>query len=124
EHDTWLPIQDNAQELADHLAGLEVERAVLIGHSRGGLVSRQAAEIAQAQHPDIRIRCVTLGTPFKGTPYAGAARTALLGVRALLGGLRLPSGAIAVDTPTRLAGLLLRGDVPVGIAAMDVGADY
>jgi pimeloyl-ACP methyl ester carboxylesterase len=124
EHDTWLPIQTNARELADWLSFLGVERAVLVSHSRGGLVSRHAAEILEAEHPEMWIRCVALGTPFQGTPYAGAARTALLGARAFLGAVRLASGAIAVDIPTRMAGLMMRGEVPRGIAAMDVDSDY
>ena len=70
----------NFDALADHLRGLNVERAVLIGHSRGGLVARHAAEITRSENPNVSIRCVTLGTPFLGTPYAGAARTGLLGV--------------------------------------------
>jgi len=46
-----------------HLRGLNVERAVLIGHSRGGLVARHAAEITRSENPNVSIRCVTLGTP-------------------------------------------------------------
>jgi pimeloyl-ACP methyl ester carboxylesterase len=124
EHDTWQPIESNARELADRLVALGVERAVLVGHSRGGLVIRHAAELAQAAKPGLWIRIVTLGTPFAGTPYVGAARTSLLGGRALLGALRLATGAVAIDVPTRLAGLLILGGLPRGIAAMDVGSDY
>ena len=124
EHDTWLPIEANARELAEQLDRLEVTTAVLIGHSRGGLVLRHAAEIAQAKMPGLVVRSVTLGTPFGGTPYVGPAGTSLLGARALLGVLRLATGAIAVDAGTRLAGLLILGGLPRGIAAMDVGSDY
>jgi len=124
EHDTWLPIEANARELAEQLDRLGVTAAVLIGHSRGGLVLRHAAEIAQAKNPGLVVQSVTLGTPFGGTPYVGPAGTSLLGARALLGVLRLATGAIAVDAATRLAGLLILGGLPRGIAAMDVGSDY
>jgi pimeloyl-ACP methyl ester carboxylesterase len=124
EHDTWQPIAKNAKQLARRLDELNVERAVLVGHSRGGLVVRHATELARTRNPKLEIECVTFGAPFKGTPVVGATSAALLGVRALLGVVRLATGMIAVDVVTRLAGFLIFGGPPRGIAAMDVDSDY
>ncbi len=124
EHDTWLAVADNARDLAHRLADLGARDMLLVGHSRGGLVARHAAElVAQAGSPP-RVHVVTLGTPFKGSPHVGPSGTALLGARALLGMVRLGSGAVGIDLTTYVAGLLIRGRLPRGIAAMDPGSDY
>lgn len=124
EHDTWLGITDNARDLADRIVDLGARDVLLVGHSRGGLVARHAAEIVAGAESHPHVRVVTLGTPFKGSPHVGPTGTALLGGRALLGVVRMASGAVAIDVSTYVAGLLIRGPLPRGIAAMDPHSDY
>jgi hypothetical protein len=124
EHDTWRPIDENAKDLVSGIAGLDARDVLLVAHSRGGLVARHAIALLKQIEPELPVRLVTLGTPFKGSPLIGPAGTALLGVRALLGMVRLASGELAVDLTTRVAGLLIRGRLPRGLAAMEPGSDY
>jgi pimeloyl-ACP methyl ester carboxylesterase len=124
EHDTWLRIADNAEQLVVAMERLRVPRIVLVAHSRGGLVARHAMQLAKTR--DVaEIKLVTLGTPFHGTPIVSAAHGGLLGIRALMGALRaLPGGGAAIDAGTRLTGLLVKGELPVGLKAMDPDEDY
>jgi pimeloyl-ACP methyl ester carboxylesterase len=115
EHDTWLSIKKNSDELVAHLTRLGVKRVLLVAHSRGGLVARVAAKQLMAVTPTVE--AVTFGTPFAGTPIVDGARGALMGTMALLGALRVAGGPV-VDATTRLAGLLIRGRLPEGIACM------
>jgi hypothetical protein len=123
EHDTWLGITENAEELAAHIQRLAPERLLLVAHSRGGLVARQAADIVGSQ-VGTQIQILTLGAPFFGTPIVGGVRGGLLGVNALLGALRAVPGGHVVDAGTRLAGLLIKQEMPIGIRAMDPHGDY
>lgn len=117
EHDTWLPVAHNAQELVELLNVLSAEQVTLIAHSRGGLVATLAA--AKTTHKDVRV--IALGTPFRGTPLAHAGELPILGYRSLLGVARgLGGGFPPISLATRLAGFLVK-EVPKGIAEMEPG---
>ena len=122
EHDTWLPLEANALELAalitEHIRGV----VVLIAHSRGGLVAARAAQILGAANAVRVAGLLTLGTPFAGTPLALAARTGSLGMTTLMGGLRFLGGPV-VDAATRIAGFVLRVDPPPGLMVMEPMSD-
>lgn len=117
EHDTWLPAESNARELADLVGRWVTHRVLFIAHSRGGLVVRHAMDLLTAEHSHLNLSAVTLGTPFHGTPSVTAAKVAFRGVHALMGGLRWQGGPV-VDSVTRLAGLAIRRDPPQGILDM------
>jgi len=73
EHDTFLDIEDNAEELASLLARPSpCEHVLVVGHSRGGLVARRAAQIVKARLRGTKsnrsFRIWTYGTPHQGTP--------------------------------------------------------
>lgn len=123
EHDTWLPISTNARQLEEAVYRLNLDEVVLVAHSRGGLVAREAAA-GLRQDPRIRFRVVTLGSPFRGTPLISATRVGLLGFHALMGMIRTLGGGFAMDAVTRLAGLLIKSELPQGLAEMDPNAGY
>ena len=82
EHDTWLPIGVNAEDLATQLAILDVPRVLLVAHSRGGLVAAEAAHLARTRAnagrtPEVRV--LTAGSPFAGTDMVKTVRGALIG---------------------------------------------
>jgi hypothetical protein len=126
EHDTWLPVGENARDLAAQLAATGASRVVMVAHSRGGLVAREAAQILarDGDGDGVDVEVVTLGTPFLGTPIVAGVRGGLLGVQALMGAVRALSGGVVVDAGTRLAGLLIKRGVPAGIEAMDERSVY
>jgi pimeloyl-ACP methyl ester carboxylesterase len=123
EHDTWVSIKKNSEDLIAHLSRLGVQRVLLVAHSRGGLVARLAAKHLTEKSMMRAVDVVTLGTPFAGTPIVDGARGALLGTIATLGALRLVGGT-TVDAATRLAGFLIRGKLPEGIATMSPSSAY
>lgn len=117
EHDTWLPLERNAQDLA-HLVTLRIsDRVLFVAHSRGGLLATRAAQILRETHPELVHGVVSLGTPFCGTPLAMGANVGSNALRALLGGLRAVGGPV-VDAGSRFLGLALRYDPPPGITIM------
>lgn len=123
EHDTWLPIGENASELTNEILRVGIRNILLVGHSRGGLVADLAASRLQAE--GVKCELVTMGTPFQGTPIIGVIKNGLLGVRTLMGGLRvMPGTGPLIDFPTRMIGFLVRGDLPRGMAAMEPRSDY
>ena len=71
EHDTFLPIVENADELVRMIrASLRARRLLVVGHSRGGLVARIAvAQLRSDQYPG-EVYLQTFGTPHDGTPLA------------------------------------------------------
>lgn len=121
EHDTWLPVLENVRQLSRYFDDMKPGRILLVAHSRGGLVARQAGD--KLKRHGWTVRVVTLGTPFAGTPMIDVANGTLLGLRALTGAIRLASGAIVIDTGTRLVGLMVR-ELPVGIQAMEPDSQY
>lgn len=117
EHDTWDPLERNVEDLVDAIQRKVDESVLLVAHSRGGLVAARAAVKLSGDSEVAVAGLVTLGTPFAGTPVAVAADVGLLGVRALMGGLRFLGGPV-VDATTRIIGLALLARVPHGIAVM------
>ena len=122
EHDTWLPIHHNVNELVQEIKRVGCKNLLFVAHSRGGLVARHTAEML-ASTGEFRIRHLTLGSPFLGTPIADAVNVGLLGTRVLLGGLRALGGTV-VDSATRIAGLMIRAQLPRGIEAMREDSTY
>lgn len=68
EHDTFLPVGENAGELTALIeSSVQVERLLLFGHSRGGLIVRLvAAELREKGFGEPEVW--TFGTPHEGTP--------------------------------------------------------
>ena len=122
EHDTWLAVSVNAVELADHIGRLRLDRVVLVAHSRGGLVARQAAEMLAARG-GTAVEVLALGSPHRGTPLVDAVRVGVLGLSVLMGFLRAMGGP-TVDASTRIAGLLIRKQLPRGIEAMRTDSEF
>ena len=116
EHDTWRSLEDNAAELAALVESCIQGNAVLIAHSRGGLVATRVAQKLRVG-TSRSISVVTLGTPFNGTAMAVAADVGYMGARALMGGLRLATGPV-VDAFTRLLGIALKLTPPRGLQLM------
>lgn len=113
EHDTWRSLEENAAELAGLLESHVQGSTVLVAHSRGGLVATRAAQKLQVRtsnSPSV----ITLGSPFDGTAMAVAADVGYMGVRALMGGLRLATGPV-VDAITRLVGIAIKSTPPRGL---------
>ncbi|MEU4449637.1 hypothetical protein AB0K14_37470 [Actinosynnema sp. NPDC050801] len=116
EHDTWLPVHHNVNELVREITRLGTRRLLLVAHSRGGLVARHVADVLTSE-TDVDVRVVALGTPFLGTPVVEAVRVGQLGVKVLLGALRVVGGPV-IDVGTRLAGFVLKTETPRGLEAM------
>jgi hypothetical protein len=84
EHDTFPPINRNADELLRLIkdTGVGAECLMLICHSRGGLVGRSVAARLLREDEGRNVQVITLGTPHQGTNaanawWAGAAPHAL-----------------------------------------------
>ncbi|MGY2011948.1 lipase family alpha/beta hydrolase [Nocardia gipuzkoensis] len=116
EHDTWLPLGTNADELIALLENLGTDGVTLVAHSRGGLVAAECADILP------HVRSVTLGTPFFGTPLLAVGDVAIIGLRTLMGALRTVGGPLLVDPGTYLAGFFLR-NLPQGLETMRENSD-
>ena len=124
EHDTFLPLKANADELADWIERkLRIgRRLVIAAHSRGGLVAvAAAARLMKNRYPaEIVVR--TFGTPFRGTPLVAIGKKALT-VLAKLG------EDIATAVPVPMLSALAKGffylfdspTLPPGIMAMQEG---
>ncbi len=71
EHDTFMSIDANAQELAELLTARfdDAEHVLMICHSRGGLVARSASDLVDGTLAS-RLSIHTFGTPHRGTPLA------------------------------------------------------
>lgn len=120
EHDTWLPLEENAQELARLIDQKILGRVCLIAHSRGGLVAARAADILARSGTPRATDLVSLGTPFAGTPVATTPGVIGLGLGAVTGAL-VYAGASSIDPLVRLIGLALRMRTPAGIQVMQPG---
>ena len=78
EHDTFLPIGDNAAELAELIrTQVSAEKLLLVGHSRGGLVARLAHGLLQESAYPAEISVMTMGTPHLGMPLISSNSKAL-----------------------------------------------
>lgn len=126
EHDTFSDIDRNGGYLADLLdrkLSADCVGALIIGHSRGGLVARVAAASLSRSRPGLDLQVLTLGTPHAGTPLVNAGDRA---VRALVAMTTFGVKGIGVPDPaTMLLKYLLRfSKPPSGIADMAVGSGW
>lgn len=129
EHDTFVPVPDNASVLAHELFRVcrgTNSRVLLVAHSRGGLVACQAAAVMNQhlQAPDITVW--TAGTPHSGTPLAGVSGFAARSMGALY---RLcarvgHSGVNATTAEAAVSYLVAAGELPTGVACMRLGSDF
>lgn len=118
EHDTWLPVSENAKELSGAIVDSGVERVTFVAHSRGGLVALLAMTLLRREHPTVVTNLVSLGTPFAGTPVIKSAKGGVLGTVSLMGALQ-PFGRGSIDPVTRLSGLVIGGQLPRGLLDMN-----
>lgn len=131
EHDTFLEIDENAYDLARLLADRlrHRGRVDLVGHSRGGLVARVAADLLRhgsLEHgvpcrDDLRVRVLTLGTPHAGTPVVNAGSRALT---ALAGAARFGAAPLPDPASMLLKYLLRFVRLPSGIKDMAVRSGF
>jgi len=122
EHDTWLPITENASELVGHIERLGLDHVTFVAHSRGGLVAREVMN-ALASSNRVKSAMIALGAPFKGTPIVDGVDGGLLALTALMGMLGHvtgPAGFVA----GRLAGLLVKFRLPPGIQDMGPASSF
>jgi hypothetical protein len=116
EHDTFNEIVDNAQQLRELLLSKTYsQEIVLLCHSRGGLVGRNACQLMRDDRKQVIVW--TFGTPHEGTPLVNAADRSL-GMLYKLGGVT--TGAVSRELPVSAAFryMLSSGRLPAGIAAM------
>jgi pimeloyl-ACP methyl ester carboxylesterase len=122
EHDTWLPIPENALELVGHIERLGLTRVTFVAHSRGGLVARDAMETLAVSNR-VKSTLIALGSPFDGTPIVDGVDGGLLALTALTGMLKNVTGPVGFAA-NRLAGMLLKFRLPRGIEDMSPTASY
>jgi hypothetical protein len=126
EHDTFLEIEENAEELASLLSRPSpCEEVLVIAHSRGGLVARRAAQLMRPRPRKSKtkrsFRIWTYGTPHQGTPLvSGISRFG--GLAVLIGTMRI-DGVPRPDRVTAAFSYLLGPlkQLPPGIACMAPG---
>ena len=123
EHDTFQDIDTNGHQLAEQLderlrRGAEL---VLVGHSRGGLVSRVAANQLTSARDDLGVTVLTLGTPHLGTPIVNAGDRAL---RALVSFTKFGLKAVPDPASMLLKYLLRYAEMPTGIRDMAVESGW
>ncbi|GAA1982241.1 hypothetical protein GCM10009718_19270 [Isoptericola halotolerans] len=115
EHDTWLPIWESVEALVAGVGRLGATSVLLVGHSRGGLVARDAGILLADD--GVAVETLTLGAPFDGTPLIGVAERGRRGLAAGLAALRASAGPV-VDGLTRAVLRELRHQLPEGIRDM------
>ncbi|WP_405806258.1 hypothetical protein OG729_13675 [Streptomyces sp. NBC_00210] len=125
EHDTFLPIDNNGEQLSrilrKKLSADSRAKVVLVGHSRGGLVARWVAnDLLDAGYAPDRIRVVTFGTPHEGTPIVNASRRVLSGLATLA---TFAVRSVTPDPATPLVTYLFGNakKLPEGISVMAKG---
>jgi hypothetical protein len=121
EHDTFQDINTNGHQLAELLderlmPGAEL---LLVGHSRGGLVSRVAANELTSARDDLRVTVLTLGTPHLGTPIVGDRA-----LRALVSFTKFGLKAVPDPASMLLKYLLRYAEMPTGISDMAVESGW
>lgn len=123
EHDTFVSISSNARELATLTQKLGTQAIVLVCHSRGGLVGRQAAHLLCQQVPVPAVQVLTFGTPHEGTPIANLTPKAI-GLAYLLGFTN--QGGLPYADPVTAAFyyLMQAREIPEGIAEMHPGCGF
>jgi hypothetical protein len=120
EHDTFGPITENAEELANAVTKLLQPAPLhLIAHSRGGLVARLAAR-KLSKRCQVIVR--TYGTPHLGTPLANAGNVAWSALLAM--GRTLTGGIFSWDPASLVVKLFFRSsDLPPGLSVMKTDSD-
>ena len=130
EHDTFRPISENVKALASEVQRLHnsgLHRALLVSHSRGGLVASQAALRLMSLCPNLELKVWSAGTPHRGTPIAGFGAGAAFMARAAHVGMnayyrtcaRKDGNSLGVTTAEGAASYLYSFDaLPPGISAM------
>lgn len=122
EHDTFLPVSSNANELAQIIQRyFSTPNLTLIAHSRGGLVARLTKLVLEKMKYPSPIRVMTFGTPHCGTPLINNLQqnVSLLFRLGKLGILGLPS-----LTPLNyvLSCLTNVRVIPEGVSFMETGS--
>jgi hypothetical protein len=123
EHDTFLPVSENAIELANLIGDhLRVKRLNIIAHSRGGLVARIALSRLRRSGYSGEVSVLTFGTPHEGTPLANIGRS-FVNLLFKLGSYI--AGAIPVFSPAVAAWSFVYDSptLPPGIALMEERSD-
>lgn len=78
EHDTFVPITDNAQALSQLITDrLRVRKLLIAAHSRGGLVACDAAKLLKDAGYAGDVTVYSFGTPYQGTPLVAMGKKAL-----------------------------------------------
>jgi pimeloyl-ACP methyl ester carboxylesterase len=78
EHDTFVPITDNAQALSQLIKDrLRVRKLLIAAHSRGGLVACDAAKLLKEASYAGDVTVYSFGTPYQGTPLVAMGKKAL-----------------------------------------------
>ena len=124
EHDTFLPVAENAKHLVDLIeTHLPRDAQILfVAHSRGGLVASLASALLGS-----RARVLSCGTPYRGTPLVtfGDRLTGLLaalgapsGPTDLMSGHRESPADIATES---FQYLLKARNLPYGVQVMTPG---
>lgn len=122
EHKTFGTVSANAKELKALVGSLDVQRLLLVGHSRGGLVARRAKQLLDLDEDQREVDVWTFGTPHAGTPLVDAE--APIAAFYMLGAINDP------DTPLRDAAgaafsyLARPGAPPPGIEAMRPNGEF
>jgi pimeloyl-ACP methyl ester carboxylesterase len=123
EHDTFLPVSENARELAELIGDhLRAKRLTFVAHSRGGLVARIALSKLLRSGYAGELSVLTFGTPHEGTPLANIGR-AFVNLLFKLGSFVV--GAVPVMTPAVAAWSFVYDSpvLPPGIAVMEERSD-
>ena len=119
EHDTFRPIDENAEELMTLIAErLQVDELYLIGHSRGGIVARYAAQLLESGRAKPNVKeILTIGTPHLGTPLVSMGTTVIHTIYKL--GETVLSMVPAVGALSQAFGYLVDSpELPAGINAL------
>jgi pimeloyl-ACP methyl ester carboxylesterase len=146
EHDTFGALSANATQLADRIQAFlasfftfgtdrakRIEKVLLVGHSRGGLVAVEAAkrliglEDSAWPPPDpARVEVLTYGTPHAGTPLVANVRSAGTLLRAFgRASSRMAFAALGLDPVGWAAAWAMRlVRLPEGIAVMHPRSPY
>jgi pimeloyl-ACP methyl ester carboxylesterase len=78
EHDTFVPVTDNAQVLSELIRDrLRVRKLLIAAHSRGGLVACDAAKLLKDASYAGDVTVYSFGTPYQGTPLVAMGKKAL-----------------------------------------------
>jgi pimeloyl-ACP methyl ester carboxylesterase len=121
EHDTFASIGSNARLLADLLMQVRSPRVVIVGHSRGGLVARRAAQLVSRTGDGPTIDVISAGTPHEGTPFINSARNvrAFWRLAVLAGDLR----GVSDPWTSAMRYAMFTRNLPIGLTAMTPGSD-